>query len=355
MTTSTASVQIHASHLEPVETNPISSSKPLDMESQGSTNMQRTYSNPLPETLDQPSSASISSPGGDRIRPLHFYSAPPDGQKPFFKVTEANGVGFKNYACSSHPVLIRDVREHPTQRPFRLSVESFKLLRGLPAPPDIDISDDDQVKVAYSEIAKQLVRAHVPGVQDVVVFDQTVRRASADAKLNRPVKKVHVDQSFNAGFLRAQEHLPKEQADAVLEGKLRLRIINVWRPLHGPISDHPLCLAESASVPDSDLVEIDHIYHSRKGETYHCRYRGVTDHRFWYLSSMETSDGWMIQCFDSQLDPQGRRRRCVHASFEMIESNHDSCEVNGFSEEGKSREYRSSMFGVGRGISWSTT
>ena len=252
---------------------------------------------------------------------------------------EANGVGSKNYPCSSHPALIRDVRAHPDRAPFRLSVESFKLLRDLPPPPNVDITNDDQVKAVYSEVAKQLVLAHVPGIQEVVVFDQTVRRASADAKLSRPVKKVHVDQSFNAGFLRAEAHLPKEQADAVRQGRLRLCIINVWRPLRGPICDHPLCLAESPSIPDSDLVEIDHLYHHRKGETYHCRYRGVTDHRFWYLSSMETSDVWMIQCFDSMLDRHGRRRRCVHASFEMIESSDGSCESNAQGcQEGNSRE-----------------
>ncbi|KAH7141250.1 hypothetical protein B0J13DRAFT_54774 [Dactylonectria estremocensis] len=275
------------------------------------------------ETLNQSSQAlqdHVALQGGDVIRPLHFFSPPPNNEKPSFTVTEPNGVGFKNYPCSSHPVLIRDVRGHPRHEPFSLGVESFALLHSQPCPPGVDISNDDQVRDAYTDEAKALAMAHVEGVESVHIFDSTIRRASAAAKMNRPVKKVHVDQSARAAILRAQQFLPAEQVEAIEQGKLRLRIVNVWRPLRGPITDHPLCLAESPSVPEDDLVSVDHIYPQGDGETYHCKYRGMTDHHFWYLSAMEVTDVWLIQCFDSVRDSHGRQRRCAHASFEMIET-----------------------------------
>ncbi|KAF7545183.1 hypothetical protein G7Z17_g9365 [Cylindrodendrum hubeiense] len=275
--------------------------------------------------------------GGDVIRPLHFFSPPPNNERPVFTVTESNGVGFKNYPCSSHLVLIRDVRRHPNRATFRLAIESFALLRLQPQPPGVDLSDDDQVQAAYSLAARELILTHVPGAQNVFVFDRTIRRASATAKLNRPVKKVHVDQSARAAILRAQQFLPEKQTEAVKQGKLRLRIINVWRPLRGPITDHPLCLAESPSVEEENLIKVDHIYPHREGETYHCRYRGMTDFRFWYLSAMETTDVWMIQCFDSVKDSHGRRRRCAHASFEMVETDPEG-DIVSQASEGRLRE-----------------
>lgn len=325
-----STTQVSASFPDPAGADVIGAAEgdhqPLD---QSSGHLLLDQSQHVPEALLQ---------GGDVIRPLHFFSPPPDNEKPTFTVTESNGVGFKNYPCSSHLVLIRDVRGHPHRAPFRLGVESFALLRLQPQPPGVNLSDEDQVRKAYSQAARELVETYIPGAEDVIVFDRTIRRASATAKLNRPVKKVHVDQSARAAVLRAEQYLPAEQAQAIKQGKLRLRIINVWRPLRGPITDHPLCLAESPSVTEEDLIKVDHIYPHREGETYHCRYRGMTDFRFWYLSAMEATDVWMIQCFDSVRDSEGRRRRCAHASFEMIEPHPGEEDGAPMASEGQLRE-----------------
>jgi hypothetical protein len=35
---------------------------------------------------------------------------------------------------------------------------------------------------------------------------------------------------------------------------------------------------------------------------------------------METTDVWLIQCFDSRRDMHGRHVRCPHASFELFDT-----------------------------------
>jgi len=276
---------------------------------------------------------------GDVYRLLHFYSPPPNHEAPVFRVTEANGVGHKNYPCLECRVLIRDVRHHYDSRhrpiPFILASHGFQLLRNVRRPtsaeahdaaaPSSASMDEEGMKKLYGDAAVRQIFEHVPGAQKVIVFDQTVRRAAATTLLNRPVRKVHIDQTPQAAMLRAKRHLDPKDSAAVESGALRLRIINVWRPLSGPVSDHPLCMAESMSVPEDDLVAVDHVYHDRIGQTYAVRFRppalgAEQSHRFWYFSNMEVTDVWLIQCFDSKRDGCNRRVRCPHASFELFES-----------------------------------
>jgi hypothetical protein len=230
--------------------------------------------------------------GGTVFRPLHFYSPPAGNEKPFFRVTEPTGVGYKNYECSTKYVYIQDLRAYPSLPPFRLSIHGFQLLRSVPPPAGVDLLVDESIHKHYYTHAKSIVFAHVPRATKVVIFDHTIRRASALQKLNRPVRKVHIDQTPHAALLRAKKHLDRQDAESVLAGNLRLRIINVWRPLKGPVNDHPLCVAESGSVEDEDLVEVDHQYDDRKGQTYATRYNA--GQKFWYLSGMETSDAFLI-------------------------------------------------------------
>jgi hypothetical protein len=292
-----------------------------------------------PEPHDQAVDDESQPPWtGDVCRHLHYYSPPLNNERPKFIVTESNGVGYKNYPCINHPVLIRDLRMHPSHLPFLLSTHSFQLLRNIP-PCAAEILDDEHMQEIYTASAAQIVLAHVPGARSVTVFDQTFRRASTSIKQNRPVRKVHVDQTPNAAKLRAKRHLSPQEADEVEQGKLRLRIINVWRPLAGPVVDHPLCLAESSSVAEEDLVEVDHRYVDRVGQTYAVRKPSQpgSAHRFWYLSAMEITDIWLIQCFDSSRDTLGRRLRCPHASFEFLEERTTNCCGQQSRREGRQR------------------
>ena len=56
----------------------------------------------------------------------------------------------------------------------------------------------------------------------------------------QPATRVHVDQTDISGVNRVREHLPDE-ADELLKG--RVQVINVWRPIRGPLRDAPLAMA----------------------------------------------------------------------------------------------------------------
>ncbi len=61
-----------------------------------------------------------------------------------------------------------------------------------------------------------------------------------------------------------------DEAEALLRG--RVQVINLWRPIRGPLRDSPLAVCDATSVSPDDLVPSDLIYPHRIGETYQVTY-----------------------------------------------------------------------------------
>jgi hypothetical protein len=102
--------------------------------------------------------------------------------------------------------------------------------------------------------------------------------------------------------------LPADAAE-LLRG--RVQIINVWRPIRGPLLDSPLAVCDAQSVKPAQLVPSDLIYRDRVGETYSVLHH--PDHRWFYFSGMETDEALLLKCYDSQTD--GRARFLPHTAF----------------------------------------
>ena len=134
---------------------------------------------------------------------------------------------------------------------------------------------------------------NVTGASRVVIFDHTIRRGersdqwTPDTPDNRkPVPMVHVDQTPESGRNRVIRHTG-DDAERLLKGKAQL--INVWRPLRGPVKDIPLAYADARTLSKSQLVPSDLIYEDRVGETFQVAFSDK--HRFYYLSDMSPQEG----------------------------------------------------------------
>jgi len=88
-----------------------------------------------------------------------------------------------------------------------------------------------------------------------------------------------------------------------------VRIINVWRPLKGPVKAYPLAMADSKSVADKDLVPVEHRYPHVTGETAGVRH--ADGQQWWYWSGMGEQERILLQCFDNQ----GGKARVGHTAF----------------------------------------
>ena len=178
-----------------------------------------------------------------RERPRTYTYEPPEGVPRTTTVNEP------------HVMKIADAR--PILSEISLDDEGFALERHASAVHDF--YDDDEVKRVYYREAEQLLK-QLTGADRVHIFDHTVRRRVPGAEDRRggaprqPVPRVHVDHTERSGPQRVRDLLPNE-ADELLRG--RVQIINLWRPIRGPLRDTPLAVCDAQSVSPEHLIPSD--------------------------------------------------------------------------------------------------
>jgi len=206
------------------------------------------------------------------------------------------------------PQLVSVHNARPIANRLSLDREGFAFVR---EPSEVsNFYDDDEVRrVYYPECERILQRA--TGATRVVVFDHIVRnKALAGEKgIKLPAKGVHNDYTIRSGPQRVRDFFPGE-ADELL--KDRFAIINVWRPIRGPVQESPLAVCDAESLRESDFVASALIYPHRRGEILSVNYN--PNHRWFYIPAMQPDEAWLLKCFDSATD--GRARYTAHTGFD---------------------------------------
>ena len=173
--------------------------------------------------------------------------------------------------------------------------------------------DDDEVRARYYPQVEVLVES-LTGASRVLVFDHNVRYDDAtenDARGARePVRTVHNDYTERSGPRRVRDLLGPQDAERALLG--RVAIINVWKPIKGPVRTTPLAVADAQSIAPGDLIATDLRYQHRVGEVYHVAYN--PRHQWYYFSDMQPDEALLIKCYDSAVD--GRARFTAHTAFD---------------------------------------
>ena len=254
-------------------------------------NVHATQSKPLPSV-----EAALNYLVPTTERPRTYTNDPPPGQPTSTVVSQ------------SHLLPVYNVR--PIAPTLSLDRQGFELIRHDTKVKDF--WDDAEVEaVYYPEVVAALKEA--TGADRVFVFDHTRRRRIPGAQDSRtsvrqPVPRVHVDHTVRSGPQRVRDLIPDE-ADELLKG--RVEVINLWRPIRGPLQDFPIAVCDAASVRFEELVPSDLIYPQRVGETYQVLYSPA--HRWYYVPEMQVYEALLIKCFDSQTD--GRARFAPHSAF----------------------------------------
>ncbi len=250
-----------------------------------------------------------------RIESLPFvtaelnYLAPTGGKPRTYAFDPPPGEPKTTALPEPHQVPVFDGRL--IAKSFSLDRHGFELVRH----PTVvrNFYDDEEVRRVYYPLAEAFIRAML-GADRVVIFDHTVRRRIEGAPDIRgagprqPATRVHVDQTVASGPNRVREHLPAE-ADELLKG--RVQVINLWRPIRGPVRDTPLAMCDGQTVAPGDLVASDLIYPGRSGETYSVKYN--PGHRWFYFPEMTSDEAILLKCYDSATD--GRPRFAPHTAF----------------------------------------
>lgn len=230
------------------------------------------------------------------------------GQRPFaYTFDPPPGQPRRSGTYEDRLVEIRDAR--PLVPALSVDVQGFALEQHASAVRDF--YDEDEVRGAYFPEAEALV-ARVTGARRVVAFDFNLRnrakQAAGLAGIREPVTRVHNDFTALSGPERVRRELGDAEADRLLGH--RFAIINVWRPIRGPVQDSPLAVADATRIAAEDLIGSDLIYRDRVGETYAFAYS--PRHRWFYFPQMTRDEALLIKGYDS--DP-AKARFTAHTAF----------------------------------------
>jgi hypothetical protein len=238
---------------------------------------------------------------------LNYLAAMPE--RPFFLAYAApEGVPTRNTRGDRRSVAIADARalaETPS-----LDREGFSLVGHEVAPRDP--WDPRAVREQYYPEMEALVRRHT-GAARVVAFDHNVRSRSRverrEGGAQMPVRYAHNDYTEGSGPQRVRDLFPADEAARLLAR--RFAVINVWKPIGGPVEESPLAVCDARTIATEDLVATDLRYTDRLGEIYSLRYSPA--HRWFYYSRMRPDEAMLLKCYDSDA---GRARFTAHSAFE---------------------------------------
>lgn len=248
------------------------------------------------------------------IAPLTYVD--PAGPRPVAYMYEPPpGTPWRTGSTVERKVAIADLRT--LDEPLSLDVQGFALV---PHHSTVaNFYDEVEVKQRYFAEAERLVQA-ATGATRVIAFDHNVRNGpkaqAGDAQrpggAREPVRRVHNDFTARSGFTRTRLELEaRGVADVDELLRHRVALVNVWRPIRGPVLDTPLALADARSIAPHDLVLQNLVYRDRVGETYAVAYNPA--HRWFYAPRMQRDEALLIKVFDSD---ERVARFSAHTAFD---------------------------------------
>lgn len=231
----------------------------------------------------------------------------PDGTRPFsHQYDPPPGQPVRSHQYENRKVFIQDGR--PQADAFSIDREGFALVAH--ATRVADLYDEAALKADYYPETEALLKAET-GASKIVIFDHTIRtshqRPRGVGLPREAVLRVHNDYTLKSGPQRVRDLVPDE-AEARL--RKRFAIVNVWRPIVGPLQQFPLALCDAESLHEQDILATDLIYPDRVGEIYSIAYNPAQ--RWFYFPEMRRDEVVLLKTFDS--DP-ARARFSAHGAF----------------------------------------
>ncbi len=209
----------------------------------------------------------------------------------------------------SREMNIRNGR--PLRDTFKLDVHGFVFVDHHTKVKDF--TDEAQRKSVYDPEVQALVEKH-SGASDVVVFDHTIRITDDDSQRvsgARPtVKGVHNDYTEKSAPIRLREIVGDEEAERRM--KKRWAIIQVWRPIRGPVMIDPLGICDGRSIPQKGFIRVERRYQYRTGEVYHIAHD--PSHAWFWFPEMNRDEALVFKVFDSDVTKPSRFT--AHSAFD---------------------------------------
>ncbi|KAI8632619.1 hypothetical protein F5Y19DRAFT_491279 [Xylariaceae sp. FL1651] len=242
---------------------------------------------------------------------------------PYVRGAPDEGFPKLNYTNYESPVKVTNGR--PIKDEFDINVHGFAYHTDNTITENIleILRKDDKPLVIrdYYPLVEALVKEKT-GARRVVIFDHTLRRrdpslTSRDNPNGReqPASLQNVvwltsARSAVGAIRRAHRHLG-DDADKLLQG--RFQVINVWRPLRGPVQEWPLATMDARSLAEDNVHPTNIFKHQYQlqGQTISITYS--PDQKWYYLDQQQTNEVTFIKIWDNQDDAIAKL--CAHCAF----------------------------------------
>jgi hypothetical protein len=200
-----------------------------------------------------------------------------------------------------------------------LDKQGFRLLRTDTAVPD-QVDDGAWIAATYYPPMAEMAR-RATGADRALVFDHQVRRREpgqittgfgrhGDGSRPGAVGRLHNDYSEASGRARVATVLARQGER--MSPHSRYAIVNLWRPLRGPVLDAPLALCDASTLSVLDLNPAEVRYRERTGEIYLARY--TARQRWYHYPAMTPDEVLIFKQYDTQLS--GTARFTPHGAFD---------------------------------------
>ncbi|KAK5725423.1 hypothetical protein LTR15_003609 [Elasticomyces elasticus] len=213
-----------------------------------------------------------------------------------------------DFESSPEPQRIRDVRGREEE--FDIDVHGFQYFKHKSQLTAREMFNKKSIKEVYLPEVAKLLQERLQGADHVILFDWRLRHAEMNPHAGRqmdysdelqrvgPTPRAHIasaDQT-DAGVMRRLERHVGGDVWKLLKG--RLRMINVWRPIYGPVEDCPLAVCDGRTYPREGIVGIDMHKPGFLGQSAGVQYR---DGMEWYYMSRQMDDEPVVfKNFDSE-------------------------------------------------------
>ena len=196
-----------------------------------------------------------------------------------------------------HEVVFHDMRPIADQLSFDRN--GFVLLD---EPTNVSDFTDEAQLARYCRETEELVR-RLTGAKKTISFGPIIRTSAQGTHgHNQPAFGAHVDYGDRTTRDFTYDHLPKEEADHLLQG--RYMLINVWRPILA-VESAPFALCDASTVHRKDLFTSEVVgglgdYKRRSLWGFNLAF--TPDHKWYWAPDMQPDEVFVFKLFDSDPD-----------------------------------------------------
>jgi hypothetical protein len=185
----------------------------------------------------------------------------------------------------------------------------------------IDQIQSEEGTQAYLDESAELLRSAL-GCTKVIAWNSVVRRNDPEVKekivplqpgpekdfvptsRTQPVAGVaHVDQNETWGY-----ELCGKAAGRSADDFKRVMIVNLWRPLHGPVTNAPLAML------DYHDIDPKNVHHGKSQYGIGMSISHTSAQRWGYVRHQTTDEGILLKCYDSDQGKDGSAKYCGHVA-----------------------------------------